>query len=109
MKLINADALKQEIRSNADLGQWDAQEVIKIIDTMSFTNVQIKDNDLIIFQIDPNADPEDMLYVSNKLKALFPNNEVIGLVEGMALVSYQLDQTIEYLEDILQKLKGRLQ
>ena len=80
MKLINADNLKQEIKSNADLGQWDAQEVIKIIDAMSFTKVQIKDNDLIIFQINPNNGPEDMLYVSNKLKSLFPNNEVIGIV-----------------------------
>ena len=107
MKLINADTLKQEIKSNADIGQWDAQEVIKIIESypeISVSTMSIKPGDIIVINFH-DIFPEDMEIIMHKLKQLFPDNEVIGFDD--ANISFQHpEDVIEDLENMIKRLKG---
>jgi len=107
MKLINADTFKQEIKSNADLGQWDIQEVIKIIDDfpeISVSTLSISSDDVIVVNFH-DIFSEDLEIIMHKLKQLFPDNEVIG-VDDVNISSQHLEDVIEYLETIIKRLKG---
>lgn len=107
MKLINADTLRQEIKSNADLGQWDAQEVIKIIESypeISVSTLSTKPGDIIVVNFH-DIFPEDMEIIMHKLKQLFPNNEVLG-VDDVNISSQHLEDVIEDLENTIKRLKG---
>ena len=107
MKLINADTLKQEIKCNADLGQWDIQEVIKIIDDfpeISVSTLSISSDDVIVVNFH-DIFSEDLEIIMHKLKQLFPDNEVIG-VDDVNISSQHLEDVIEYLETIIKRLKG---
>lgn len=107
MKLVNSDALKQEIKSNADLGQWDAQEVVKIIDSfpgVSVSTMSTKPGDIIVVNFH-DIFPEDMEIIVHKLKQLFPDNEVIG-VDDVNISSQHPEDVIEDLENMIKRLKG---
>ena len=107
MKLVNSDALKQEIKSNADLGQWDAQEVIKIIDSFPEISVSImstKPGDIIVVNFH-DIFPEDTEIIMHKLKQIFPDNEVIG-VDDADINTQHPEDVIEYLENMIKRLKG---
>lgn len=108
MKLINVDALKQEIKSNADLGQWDAQEVIKIIESypeISVSTMSTKPGDIIVVNFH-DIFPEDTEIIMHKLKQLFPDNDVIGVADDDNISSQHLEDVIEYLENMIKRLKG---
>ena len=107
MKLINADTFKQEIKSNADLGQWDIQEVIKIIDDfpeISVSTLSISPDDVIVVNFH-DIFPEDIEIIVHKLKQLFPDNEVIG-VDDVNISSQHPEDVIEDLENMIKRLKG---
>lgn len=107
MKLINADTLRQEIKSNADLGQWDAQEVIKIIDNfseISVSTMSINPDDVIVVNFH-DIFPDDMEIIMHKLKQLFPDNEVLG-VDDVNISSQNPEDVVEDLENMIKKLKG---
>jgi len=107
MKLINADTFKQEIKSNADLGQWDIQEVIKIIDDfpeISVSTLSISPDDVIVVNFH-GIFPEDLEIIMHKLKQLFPDNEVIG-VDDVNISSQHSEDVIEDLENMIKRLKG---
>lgn len=107
MKLVNSDALKQEIKSNADLGQWDIQEVIKIIDSfpeISVSKMSVKSGDIIVANFH-DIFPDDMEIIMHKLKQLFPDNEVIG-VDDVNISSQHPEDVIEDLENMIKRLKG---
>lgn len=107
IKLINADAFKQEIKSNTDLGQWDIQEVVKIINSfpeISISTMPIKSGDVIVVNFH-DAFPEDMEIIMHKLMQRFPDNEVIG-VDDVNINTQPLEETIKYLEGIIKRLKG---
>lgn len=107
MKLVNSDALKHEIKSNADLGQWDVQEVVKIIDNFpGVTKFNVNANDVIVFKFHENTDCEDLEFIRNQLKLRFPYNEVIGIVDNIELDTQHPEEAIEYLENMIKKLKG---
>lgn len=107
MKLVNSDALKQEIKSNADLGQWDIQEVIKIIDSfpeISVSKMSVKSGDIIVANFH-DIFPDDMEIIMHKLKQLFPDNEVIG-VDDVDINTQHPEDVIECLENMIKRLKG---
>ena len=107
MKLVNSDALKQEIKSNADLGQWDAQEVVKIIESfpeISVSTMSVKSGDIIVANFHDSF-PDDMEVVVHKLKQRFPDNEVIG-VDDVDINTQHPEDVIEYLENMIKRLKG---
>lgn len=107
MKLVDADNLKQEIKSNADLGQWDAQEVIKIIDNFpGISKINVKENDVIVFKFTEDNDCEELEFIRNKLKQMFPYNEVIGVMNDIELKTQHSEDVIEHLENMIKKLKG---
>lgn len=107
MKIINADNLKQEIKSNADLGQWDAQEVIKIIESypeISVSTMSTKPGDIIVVNFH-DIFPEDMEIIMHKLKQLFPDNEVLGF-DDVSISSQHPEDVIKDLENTIKRLKG---
>ena len=107
MKLINADAFKKEIKSDVDLGQWDAQEVIKIIDDfpeVSVSTMSVKSGDIIVANF-YDIFPDDMEVVMHKLKQIFPDNEVI-CIEDADINTQCPEDVIECLENMIKKLKG---
>ena len=107
MKLVNADALKQEIKSNADLGQWDIQEVIRIIDNFpEVTKFNVKENDVIVIKFHNEIDCELIDILRPRLKHVFPNNEVIFLADYIEVESVKPSEVISQLENIIKRLKG---
>ena len=109
MKLVNSEALKQEIKSNADLGQWDIQEVVRIIDSapeLSVSTMSVKSGDIIVVNFH-DIFPDDMEVVMHKLKQIFPDNEVIG-VDDANINTQHPEDVIEYLENMLKDLKEKL-
>ena len=113
MKLVNSDALKHEIKSNtdfqyrADLGPWNVQEVVKLIDNFpGVTKFNVNANDVIVFKFHNNTDCEELEFIRNKLKQMFPYNEVVGVMDDIELNTQHPEDVIEYLENMIKKLKG---
>ena len=107
IKLINADTLVEEINANADLGQWDIREVVKIIDSfpeISVSTMSIKPDEIIVANFH-DISPEDIEIIMSKLRQMFPDNDVIG-VDDVDINTQHPEDVIEYLENMIKTLKG---
>lgn len=72
----------------------------------SVSTISVKSGDVIVFKFHEAVDCEYLESLGDKLKHIFPHNEVIGIRDDIELDVQNSEDTIEYLENMIKKLKG---